>query len=108
MQAKRKQRLILIIATFCCFALACGLVLYALRQNINLFYSPTQVNAGLAPAGHSFRLGGMVQAGSIHHEPHSLRVNFTLSDGNDQVEVHYDGILPSLKVKFTRKLCGSW
>jgi cytochrome c-type biogenesis protein CcmE len=73
-----------------------GLTLYALQQNINLFYSPSQVKAGEAPLGRSIRLGGLVVPGSVQRDSQTLRVAFTLTDTGEQVDVHFEGILPDL------------
>jgi cytochrome c-type biogenesis protein CcmE len=77
-------------------ALAATLSLFALKQNINLFFSPTQVVAGLAPHGSQFRLGGIVKPGSIYHQPNSLTVSFIITDYQKNVNVNYTGILPDL------------
>jgi cytochrome c-type biogenesis protein CcmE len=75
---------------------AVGLTLYALQQNINLFYSPSQLAAGEAPVGASIRVGGLVVAGSVARDPDTLRVSFDLTDNAATVSVSYEGILPDL------------
>ena len=70
--------------------------LYALRQNINLFYTPTQVISGEAPINHPFRVGGMVKKGSLHRDKESLLVEFIISDFNKEIKLAYTGILPDL------------
>jgi cytochrome c-type biogenesis protein CcmE len=75
---------------------AVGLTLYALQQNINLFYSPSQIVAGEAPQGRSIRVGGLVVAGSVQRDSQSLQVGFTLTDNLNRVKVRYEGILPDL------------
>jgi cytochrome c-type biogenesis protein CcmE len=75
---------------------AVGLTLYALQQNINLFYSPSQIAAGEAPLGRNIRIGGLVVPGSVQRDSNSLRVAFTLTDNAKQVRVSYEGILPDL------------
>jgi cytochrome c-type biogenesis protein CcmE len=75
---------------------AVGLTLYALQQNINLFYSPSQIIAGEAPPGRSIRVGGLVVTGSVQRDSQSLQVSFSLTDNLKQIRVHYDGILPDL------------
>lgn len=96
MHPARKQRLLFILGLVLASAIAVSLALFALQQNINLFYSPTQVLAGKAPRNHIFRLGGLVVPGTIHHAPHGLRVSFALTDKKNQVTVYYRGILPTL------------
>jgi cytochrome c-type biogenesis protein CcmE len=69
----------------------------ALNENINLFYSPTQVAAGEAPRGHTFRLGGLVAEGSLKREANEgLTVNFEITDSAESITVAYTGILPDL------------
>ncbi len=73
-----------------------GLVLFALQENINLFYNPTQIAEGEAPEGARIRAGGMVVEGSIKRDDSSLLVNFELTDFNASIPVEYTGILPDL------------
>jgi len=96
MHPVRRQRLyvVLFIAVFSSAAI--GLVMYAMRGNINLFYPPTEVVAGKAPVGQSIRVGGMVVKGSLQRATDSLRVNFQLTDYQASVPVVYTGILPDL------------
>ena len=75
---------------------AVALALTALSQNINLFYSPTQVADGEAPTGATFRLGGMVVDGSVKRSETDLGVEFDLTDTARVVTVSYTGILPDL------------
>jgi cytochrome c-type biogenesis protein CcmE len=96
MNRRHKQKLIWIIIIFLLVASAIGLVLYALKQNINLFYSPSQVAKGLAPVNRNFRLGGLVTVGSVHKDPESLRVNFSITDKLKSIPVEYTGVLPDL------------
>ena len=97
MHPKRKQRLTLVAFLFAGVALAVGLALFALNENINLFYPPDQIARGEAPVDQRIRAGGMVLEGSVQRDPGSLAVRFTLSDmaGHD-VPVVYEGILPDL------------
>ena len=76
-------------------SLATALVLYALKQNINLFYSPTEVSKGNAPAHHVFRLGGMLKKDTLIRKE-GLKVEFVLTDYETDITVHYNGILPDL------------
>jgi cytochrome c-type biogenesis protein CcmE len=91
---RRKMRLLLFIMSI--LMIVTGLVLYALRQNISLFYTPTQIAAGQAPAHHLIRLGGMVVKGSIVHGDDKLAVQFKLTDFKHSLTVNYHGILPEL------------
>lgn len=96
MRAKRKKRLQLIVFVVCVLMLATGLVLYALRQNINLFYTPSQLANGEAPHHALVRLGGMVVKGSVKHDPHHLKVDFILTDLKKTQRVTFRGVLPTL------------
>lgn len=91
----RKKRLITIVLMLVGIGVACTLVLYALRQNISLYYTPEQVAAGQAPLHRTMRLGGMVALGSVHHNK-GLAVQFALVQQRAQVEVLYNGVLPDL------------
>ncbi len=96
MNSARKRKLLMIVFMVSMLAIAAALALYALRQNISLFYSPSQVAAGEAPANHSIRVGGMVVPGSIKRSTHDLSVRFKITDYQHTVEVRYQGILPDL------------
>lgn len=92
----RKQRLWFIIILICSVATALFLVLYALQQNINFFYTPSQISQGDAPIEHIIRVGGLVKKGSVHHLGQSLQVSFELTDNKKSILIKYDGILPTL------------
>lgn len=92
----RKKRLTIVLFLLVGLSVAVGLTTYALRQNINLFYDPTQIAAGEAPVDVRIRAGGMVEAGSVIRDPDSLKVAFRVTDFNASVPVEYTGILPDL------------
>lgn len=96
MLIKRKRRLYFVILLLLGAALSASLVLYALRQNINLYYTPTQVLNNPIQTGRVFRLGGMVVQHSVRRSPNSLKTRFVLTDYHHRVTVYYDGVLPSL------------
>jgi cytochrome c-type biogenesis protein CcmE len=75
---------------------ASTLVLSALRENINLFYTPTQIANGEAPHDTRIRAGGMVEKGSLQRSNDSLNVKFIVTDLNKSVTITYRGILPDL------------
>ncbi len=77
-------------------ALAVGLALQAFQENLLFFYSPSEVVAGEAPEGRTFRLGGLVVIGSLYREPGELEVRFTVTDNRNSMTVYYDGVLPDL------------
>jgi cytochrome c-type biogenesis protein CcmE len=93
---KRKQRLIIALVIVLLSSLAVGLTSYALRGNINLFYSPSEVAAGEAPTDRSIRVGGMVVEGSVTRARDKLETRFIVTDFASSVTVTYDGILPDL------------
>ncbi len=96
MRPQRRQRLMLIALLLTVVGGAVALALTALEKNINLFFSPTQVHAGEAPSGDTFRLGGMVVTNSVRRNDTDLSVNFALTDTASTVKVVYTGILPDL------------
>lgn len=96
MHPQRKQKLLIILFMLAGIALAVGLMLVALKENINLFYTPTQIATGEAPVNHSIRAGGMVVEGSVKRAENELSVQFDVTDGAKQVTIEYTGILPDL------------
>ncbi|MWJ27171.1 cytochrome c maturation protein CcmE [Halomonas sp. ZH2S] len=96
MTPKRKQKLFIVLGLVSLAAIAIGLTLYALRANINLFFSPVQIAAGSAPMERQIRAGGMVKEGSVSRNKESLEVEFKVTDYVDDLEVYYSGILPDL------------
>ena len=92
----RRQRFILVGLLVVGVSVAIGLALLALRENINLIFSPPQVKAGEAPRQANFRLGGMVVEGSVRRPDTDLSVEFVLTDTIEQVTVTYRGLLPDL------------
>jgi len=96
MKPKRRQRLVLVGLLVAGVGIAVGLALLALQENINLFFSPSQVVAGEAPVDSPFRLGGMVVDGSVSRADQSLEIRFDLTDTANTVTVAYTGILPDL------------
>lgn len=96
MHPVRKRKLFRLLFALCILATASALVLYALRQNISLFYTPTQVALGEAPLQRAIRVGGMVEKGSIVRADKGLGVSFQITDFNKTITVSYTGILPDL------------
>jgi cytochrome c-type biogenesis protein CcmE len=92
----RRRRLALVLAVLAGVAIAGGLTLRALRANVMFFFDPSQVAAGEAPRDERFRLGGMVEKGSVHRAPGSLEVNFVVTDFKHELSVRYTGVLPDL------------
>lgn len=92
----RKQRLYLVLFIALFSSAAVGLVTYALRGNINLFYPPAEVVAGNAPIGQAIRVGGMVVEDSVQRADDSLEIRFEVTDFKESVAIVYVGILPDL------------
>lgn len=92
----RRQRLFMVIFIIVVASLAVGLLSFALRENINLFYPPADIASGKAPEGVRIRAGGMVVDGSLARANDSLFTRFQITDGEADVEVHFTGILPDM------------
>jgi cytochrome c-type biogenesis protein CcmE len=93
---QRKKRLLLIVGLLVGVGVAVAFALSALQQNINLFYTPTQIATGEAPLDTRIRAGGMVEKGSVQRSADSLDVRFVVTDFNKSVPITYRGILPDL------------
>jgi len=76
--------------------IAVTLVLNAFQSNLVFFFSPTQVAAGEAPTGKSFRIGGMVKEGSLQRQADGVTMRFVVTDTDREMTVAYRGILPDL------------
>lgn len=96
MNPLRKKRLLIIVAILAGVGIAATLALSALKENINLFYTPTQIATGEAPHDTRIRAGGMVEKGSLQRSADSLDVKFVVTDFNKSVTITYRGILPDL------------
>ena len=102
MNPRRKKRLAVISTILFGVAAIVGLVLYALSQNIDLFYTPHEIvngkdDTGLKPQiGQRIRVGGMVKEGSVKRNGKNLKVSFVIYDNEDEVTVEYEGLLPDL------------
>ena len=92
----RQRRFGMLAAALACGGIALALVLNAFRSNLVFFFSPSQVAAQEAPVARSFRLGGLVEPGSIRREGDGMTVRFVVTDTARQVPVLYRGLLPDL------------
>lgn len=92
----RKKRMLWVLAGVALVGLAVTLVLRALDANVMFFYSPSQVHAGEAPKGSAFRVGGLVEVGSMQRSQNGLEVQFRITDEVQRVPVQYRGLLPDL------------
>ncbi|MCV2883303.1 cytochrome c maturation protein CcmE [Aestuariibacter sp. AA17] len=100
MITRRQKRLLSFSAVILIFGAAVATMLYALNQNIDLFYTPSEIiegKEGHTPAvGQRLRIGGMVVPGSVVRDENSLAVRFDLVDTGPKVTVVYEGLLPDL------------
>jgi len=96
MNPTRKRRLTIVLSILAAAAIAAVLVVLALQNNMNYLLTPSQVQSGEATGYKTFRLGGMVKAGSIQRSNDSLKVTFTVVDAGGAMPVEYTGILPDL------------
>ena len=92
----RHKRLSFLLLGLAALGLASVFVLNAFNSNLVFFFSPSQVAAKEAPIGRSFRIGGMVEQGSLKRESNGLTVNFVVTDTAKTIPVVYHGILPDL------------
>lgn len=96
MHPVRKQRLFMVLFIVILSSIVVGLLTFALRENINLFYPPAKLVSGDAPVDVQIRAGGCVMPGTVKRASDSLKVSFVMTDGAAEVTVNYDGILPDL------------
>jgi cytochrome c-type biogenesis protein CcmE len=92
----RHKRLAVIVVSVVGLTVASLFVLNAFRSNLVFFYTPTEVLAGKAPPDRLFRVGGMVEKGSVQRSPDGFKVSFVVTDLNQRLPVHYEGQLPDL------------
>ena len=92
----RRKRMLAVGGVLLGVGAAAALAFKAFDKNLLYFYDPSQVAAGIAPTGKTFRVGGMVTKGSVQRAPGSLEVRFVLTDYAHTVTVSYTGLLPDL------------
>ncbi|MFO1258773.1 MAG: cytochrome c maturation protein CcmE [Gammaproteobacteria bacterium] len=95
MSPAQTKRLLWVILIVMGVSISVGLILFALSNNVNLFYTPSEVKAGTVPMGHAIRVGGMVEKGTLTRGE-GLKVTFVVTDFAESVTIHYEGILPDL------------
>ncbi|MBA3256902.1 MAG: cytochrome c maturation protein CcmE, partial [Pyrinomonadaceae bacterium] len=93
---RRHKRIGFIIAGLASLGIAAALALNAFQDNLVFFFSPSQVAAKEAPVGRTFRVGGLVQEGTVKRDTDGLTVRFTVTDTAQSIPVVYKGILPDL------------
>lgn len=96
MRPIRKRRLQLVALLVAGVSIATVFVLLALRENINLFYTPAQIAAGEAPLDREIMAGGLVVPGSVSRDSDSLYVEFRVTDNAAEALISFEGILPDL------------
>lgn len=92
----RHKKLTIIIMSVAALGLSTALVLDAFQSNLVFFFSPSQVAANEAPRGRSFRIGGLVEEGSVKRQSDGITVSFVVTDTAKNIPVVYTGILPDL------------
>ena len=92
----RTKRIAIVVGGLAALAVAAGLILTAFQQNLVFFFTPSQVAAKEAPQGKTFRIGGMVEKGSVARQPDGLTVRFMVTDTAMSIPVVYRGALPDL------------
>jgi cytochrome c-type biogenesis protein CcmE len=90
----RHKRAAIVLGVLSAVGAAVALVLNAFNSNLVFFYTPTQIAAKQAPQGRTFRVGGLVEAGSVKRD--GVSVNFVVTDTLQAVPVRYEGVLPDL------------
>jgi cytochrome c-type biogenesis protein CcmE len=90
----RRRRLVIVAGIVVASAAVVTLVLDAFRSNLVFFYSPSQIAANEAPANRTFRIGGLVQQGTVQRD--GTQVRFVVTDTVKSIPVRYEGILPDL------------
>lgn len=93
---QRHKRLMFVVIGLAGLAIGAGFVFNALNSNMQFFFSPTEVVEKKAPQNSSFRLGGLVEEGSLKRENDGLTVHFKVTDNAESIPVTYKGILPDL------------
>lgn len=92
----RRRRMMFVALILLAVGTAAALTLTALKDNVAAYYDPTAIADGKAPANRVFRMGGMVEQGSVKREPGSLAMQFDVTDYKHEMTVHYSGVLPDL------------
>lgn len=96
MTPRRRRRLAVTLCVLCGAAVAAALSAAAFRENLLFFYTPSQLHAEMPDSSRPFRLGGLVETGTVQREPGDLQVRFVVRDESRRVTVTYRGVLPDL------------
>jgi len=92
----RHKRIAMVAGGLAALAAAAALILTAFQQNLVFFFTPSQVAANEAPQGRTFRIGGLVETGSVKRQPDGVTVRFVVTDTAKSIPVFYRGVLPDL------------
>jgi len=92
----RRRRMVLVALILLAVGSAAALTLTALKDNVAAYYDPTAIADGKAPANRMFRMGGMVEQGSVKREAGSMQMQFDVTDFKHEMTVRYTGVLPDL------------
>ncbi|NVJ67973.1 MAG: cytochrome c maturation protein CcmE [Gammaproteobacteria bacterium] len=96
MKAHRKKKLLTILSALVLLSIAVALLLYAIRNSLDVFYEPTRVVNGDAPLDKTIRVGGLVTVGSVKYAKDSLYVEFDITDNQEVITITFDKSLPDL------------
>lgn len=96
MKAHRKKKLLTILGSLLLLSIAVGLLMYAIRGYVDVFYEPSRVVNGDAPLNKTIRVGGLVTTGSVKRAPDSLYVEFDITDNEETITITFDKSLPDL------------
>lgn len=96
MNRKQQFKLGVVLGFIIILSTAIGLVLYALKQNINLFYTPTELEKASVKQNQAVKLGGYVKNHSVDYQTSGQQVNFIVTDRVTEIPVQYSGVLPNL------------
>jgi cytochrome c-type biogenesis protein CcmE len=92
----KNQRLVLVVTAIAALFVAVLLAMWGLKDRASYFYTPADISAGKAHEGEAMRLGGMVERGSVLHQPDGVTIRFMVTDGKAETPVVYRGIVPDL------------
>jgi cytochrome c-type biogenesis protein CcmE len=92
----KNQRLVLVVTAIAALFAAVLLAMWGLKDRASYFYTPADIAAGKAHEGEAMRLGGMVERGSVRHQPDGVTIRFVVTDGKAETPVVYRGIVPDL------------
>lgn len=93
---RKRKRLMVVLGGLALLGAATALVLTAFNDNLVFFYSPTDLVTKALPDGRRVRIGGLVETGSVKHEPDGKTIDFAVTDGKTAIPVTYSGIVPDL------------